>query len=100
MTRAASSPYFPTSKTDDWATPQDLFDDLDRTFHFTLDPCASHDNAKCRRYFTKEDNGLLQDWDGERIFMNPPYGRVLRDWVAKALGSRALVVMLLPARTD
>lgn len=53
-----------TSTTDDWATPQDLFDQLDRTFHFTLDVCASESNAKCERYFTAEQDGLKQDWGG------------------------------------
>ena len=53
-----------TSTTDDWATPQDLFDQLDKTFHFTLDVCASADNAKCKRYFTSERDGLKQNWGG------------------------------------
>ena len=53
-----------SSNTDDWATPQDLFDALDAEFHFTLDPCSSEQNHKCDRYFTKEDNGLLHDWGG------------------------------------
>ena len=53
-----------SSKTDDWATPQRLFDELNRTFHFTLDVCASKENAKCTKYFTKEQDGLKQDWGG------------------------------------
>lgn len=47
-----------------WATPQDFFDRLDAEFHFTLDPCALPDNAKCSKFFTPEDDGLLQDWGG------------------------------------
>ena len=54
-----------SSNTDDWATPQDLFDALDAEFHFTLDPCSSEQNHKCDRYFTKEDNGLLHDCEKE-----------------------------------
>lgn len=53
-----------SSQTDNWATPQWLFDELDKEFHFTLDPCASKDNAKCEKFYTKEDNGLNQNWGG------------------------------------
>ena len=92
-----------SSKTDNWATPQDFFDELDEEFQFTLDPCASPDNAKCEKYFTKEENGLIQSWAGETVFMNPPYGRAIKDWVKKAYDESkqgATVVCLLPARTD
>lgn len=57
-----------SSKTDQWATPQDFFDKLNEEFHFTLDPCADEFNHKCVRYFTKEQNGLVQDWSGETVF--------------------------------
>lgn len=53
-----------SSATDQWATPQDFFDKLNEEFHFTLDPCALPSNAKCERYFTPEDDGLIQDWGG------------------------------------
>lgn len=92
-----------SSATDEWATPQDFFDQLNQEFHFTLDPCATHESAKCARYFTEEDNGLAQDWAREVVFMNPPYGRVLGQWVKKAFEESikgATVVCLLPARTD
>ena len=58
-----------SSKTDQWATPQDFFDRLNEEFHFTLDPCADDQNHKCEKYFTKEDNGLLQDWRGGSCFL-------------------------------
>jgi len=90
-----------TSKTDEWETPQELFDKLNREFNFTLDPCATKENAKCDKFYTKKENGLIQDWSGERVFMNPPYGRVIGKWVKKASESKAeIVVCLLPARTD
>jgi phage N-6-adenine-methyltransferase len=89
-----------SSRTDEWPTPNDLFLQLDAVFHFTLDPCASPENAKCARYFTIEQNGLAQPWDGERVFMNPPYGRDIGKWMKKAADSKALVVSLVPARTD
>lgn len=73
-----------SSKTPEWATPQSLFDELDREFGFTLDPCATPENAKCKKFFTKEDDGLSKSWDGENVFCNPPYGRQLGAWVAKA----------------
>jgi len=91
-----------SSKTDEWTTPQDFFDRLNEEFHFTLDVCATPENTKCRRYFTKHENGLLQKWEGV-CWMNPPYGRVIGQWVKKAYESAldgATVVCLLPARTD
>ncbi len=53
-----------SSKTDRWATPQKFFDELNSEFHFDLDPCADETNHKTEKYFTKEQNGLLQDWGG------------------------------------
>ena len=91
-----------SSKTDLWETPQDLFDKLDREFHFDLDVCALPENAKCERYYTPEQDGLPQPWNGV-CWCNPPYGRQIGKWVRKALFSSfagATVVMLLPARTD
>ena len=89
-----------SSKTNEWATPQTLFDELDREFHFTLDPCAAPENAKCKKYYTQADDGLAQDWSGETVFCNPPYGREIPKWVEKAATAKATVVMLIPARTD
>lgn len=63
-----------SSATDQWATPQDFFDRLNRAFGFELDVCADDGNAKCPRFFTKEQDGLAQEWTG-RCWMNPPYGR-------------------------
>lgn len=53
-----------TSNTPEWATPQGLFDELDSEFHFDLDPCSTHENAKCEKHFTKAENGLNQEWGG------------------------------------
>ena len=89
-----------SSATDEWSTPQHFFDKLNEEFSFTLDPCANDTNHKCKKYFTKMENGLLQDWDDEIVFCNPPYGREIGKWVKKAAESKATVVMLLPARTD
>lgn len=91
-----------SSKTDLWATPQDTFDKLNEEFFFTLDVCASIENAKCKRYFTKEDDGLTKKWDGV-CWMNPPYGREIIKWMEKAYNSSLMgttVVCLVPARTD
>lgn len=92
----------------EWGTPDDLYQRLDAKFHFTLDPCASDTNHKCATYFTKETDGLKQNWFGHRVFMNPPYGRkVIRDWVEMAYtvgtdlsNTGGLAVGLLPARVD
>jgi len=92
-----------SSNTDLWATPQKFFDKYNYKFAFTLDVCALQENAKCSRYFTPDDDGLLQDWAGETCWMNPPYGRAIKFWVKKAYEASlrgATVVCLLPARTD
>lgn len=91
-----------SSKTDMWATPQSFFDELDSEFHFNLDVCATPANTKCAAYYTKEIDGLKQPWYGV-CWCNPPYGRTIGEWVKKAVESAnngAIVVMLLPARTD
>lgn len=91
-----------SSKRMDWETPQELFNELDREFHFTLDPCATDKTAKCSRYYTKEQDGLKQSWGGHTVFCNPPYGRELPKWIEKCYkeSSNSTVVMLIPARTD
>lgn len=92
-----------SSKTDLWATPQDFFDKLNAEFGFTLDVCATPENAKCERYFTKEDNGLTEFWGTEICWMNPPHGSEIKHWMRKAdLAALygATVVCLVPARTD
>jgi phage N-6-adenine-methyltransferase len=91
-----------SSKTDMWATPQGFFDSLNARFKFTLDVCASPENAKCANYFTEQDDGLAQEWKGV-CWMNPPYGRTIGKWMKKAYESSqkgATVVCLVPARTD
>lgn len=92
-----------SSETDLWATPRSFFDGLNAEFDFTLDPCATPDNAKCKRFFTKVDDGLSKSWAGERVFCNPPFGRDIGAWVKKGhdeAKNGAMVVMLIPARTD
>ncbi|MGY3710179.1 DNA N-6-adenine-methyltransferase [Lactococcus lactis subsp. lactis] len=93
-----------SSKTDLWSTPWNFFEKLNDEFHFTLDPCSTHENAKCYKHFTIEEDGLLQDWGNEVVFCNPPYGRQIKDWVKKAYEesqkNNTTVVMLIPARTD
>ncbi len=93
-----------SSTTDEWATPQGFFDELNEEFRFTLDPAASKNNHKCETFFTKEQNGLNRPWGGYTVFCNPPYGREIGKWVQKAWEEHKTngitVVMLLPARTD
>ena len=92
-----------SSATDQWATPQDFFDNCDKKYGpFTLDVCADEVNAKCPRFFSKEEDGLKQQWKGI-CWMNPPYGREIGRWMKKAYLSSlegATVVCLVPARTD
>jgi len=92
-----------SSKNEKWGTPQDIFDELDKEFSFTLDPCCEIDNAKCSKFYTQKENGLIQNWSNEIVFCNPPYGKQLKHWVKKC-HDEALkgvkIVMLIPARTD
>lgn len=83
-----------------WETPPEVFLPLHAEFGFTLDPCCTVTNAKCLRFYTEAENGLAQDWTGERVFMNPPYGREIYAWTRKAREAGSLVVGLLPASTD
>lgn len=92
-----------SSKTNEWATPQSLFDRLNADFNFTLDPCATATNHKCEKYFTLEDDGLSKSWANETVFMNPPYGGHTREWLEKAEKERnsgATVVCLIVSATD
>jgi site-specific DNA-methyltransferase (adenine-specific) len=92
-----------SSQTCEWATPQVLFDRLHARYGFTLDACATADNAKCPVYFTRDEDELTQTWTG-RVWMNPPYGREIAGWMRKAWeaaqSTAELVVCLVPARTD
>lgn len=88
---------------DDRPTPQKVFDKLHKEFGFTLDAAASAANAKCSKYFDVHTNGLAQDWSGDIVWLNPPYGaKVMPLWAAKARAEArkgATVVMLIQAYT-
>ena len=85
-----------------WRTPTGVFQDLHDEFEFTVDGCSSDDNALLERHWTERDEPLLRSWDGERVFINPPYGRQISRWMEKAWteSPHALVVALIPSRTD
>ena len=93
---------------DEWETPHDFFKRLDDEFHFTLDPCCTEKNAKCKKFYTKDDDGLRQTWKDEVVFINPPYSKRTKTnpgqeaWIKKAYeeSAHATCVMLIPARTD
>lgn len=93
-----------SSKSNEWSTPQEFFDELDKEFHFTLDPCSTHENCKCKKHYTIEENGLERNWGGEIVFCNPPYGSEIGKWVEKGYREgtkdKTVVVMLIPSRTD
>ena len=91
-----------SSRSEEWETPLDVFNELNQSFQFNLDACATSENAKCARYFTKEQNALEQHWSG-RVWMNPPYGRQIEAFMRKAYAESqkgATVVCLVPSRTD
>ena len=74
-----------SSNTDLWSTPQWLFNELNTVHEFTLDPCSTDQNTKCKYHFTKEQDGLKQNWGGQTVFCNPPYGREIGSWVKKGV---------------
>lgn len=88
---------------DEWETPDEVFKKLNAEFNFTLDPCSDGHNSKCKKFYTKAEDGLKQNWGGETVFCNPPYSKI-KDWIIKAykesLKPNTVVVMLIPARTD
>jgi phage N-6-adenine-methyltransferase len=90
------------SQRSNWGTPPEIFLPLDAEFHFTLDVCASPENAKCARYYTVADDALTQPWPGV-CWMNPPYGTGIAAWIRKAYTSSlegATVVCLVKSTTD
>ena len=93
-----------SSRSDNWATPQPLFDTLNRIFAFKLDVCADAENKKCSTYYSVREDGLQQDWSTHKtVWMNPPYGRTIGQWMEKAYKESlkgCVVVCLVPARTD
>lgn len=92
-----------SSQTGEWKTPPELYDKLNQEFHFTLDPCTTVDNPLGTDWFyIKEVDGLKQNWFGN-VFVNPPYGRQVRDWLQKGIEQLTncyVIVYLLPVRTD
>lgn len=95
---------------DRWETPPYFFHALEnymkkysKNFKFTLDPASSEVNHLCDKYYTYHENGLLQDWKGENVFVNPPYSDI-ENWVKKCYyegqKDNTIVVLLIPVRTD
>jgi len=96
-------PAYFSSDAHDWATPRYLFDQIHGEFNFTIDVCAAVESACLGRFWTEYDDALLRSWEGERVWMNPPFGRQIKRWMEKAWNESAhteLIVCLCPSRTD
>lgn len=98
----------PSDPCEDYETPRSVFDPLNAEFEFDLDAAASATNALCPYYLTKKDDALSnrskeEGWPGERIWLNPPYGKQLKFFVAaafwQAFARYKLVVLLIPSHT-
>jgi len=107
MTRklAKKKPYMPVkAKSTEWGTPDSIFVPLDEEFHFTLDAAATLENAKCRFYYNKSQDGSIQDWSGQTVWLNPPYNvPSLSDFTDKVIEETdrgVTTVMLVPVKTD
>lgn len=93
----------PVLNKDLWETPPHIFNPLNDLFGFTLDPCCTKDTAKCDKFYTPTDNGLIKSWAGEIVFSNPPYSRGNVDlWAKKYFDEMqsAIIVALLPVSTS
>lgn len=98
----SARPYFESTR-HDWQTPRETFDALHSEFTFTIDICAADDTALLPRYWTERDEALLRSWEGERVWMNPPFGRQIARWMEKAWTeseAAEVIVALVPSRTD
>lgn len=95
----------PITQKDRWRTDLKLFKPLNDEFGFTLDPCCEADSALCKKYYTEKEDGLIQDWQGEVVYCNPPYsnGNIDR-WMEKcymeSLKPNTTVVALIPVSTS
>jgi|14BtaG_2_1085337.scaffolds.fasta_scaffold106734_2 site-specific DNA-methyltransferase (adenine-specific) len=102
MDKSATETMF-SNKSNEWSTPNEFYEKLDSIFNFTLDPCATDENHKCDKFYTMEDDGLVQDWGGEKVFVNPPYSENTK-WLEKCYNEsqkpNTIVVVLIPSRTD
>ena len=89
-------------KSDEWETPNSFYRKLTGIWDFTLDPAATIDNAKCKKFYTIDDDGLSKSWEGETVFLNPPYSQS-SIWIEKAYEESqkedTLVAVLIPSRT-
>jgi len=108
-----TQPVAHSSKTDEWATPQATFNELHQKYNFALDVCALQSSAKANLWYGPDHtdltkrNGLEQDWTsdagGYAVWMNPPYGKTISEWMHKAVveaDKGSTIVCLIPARTD
>lgn len=94
-----------SSNSDEWETPNELFLEYDKIYNFDLDCCADESNKKCEKYYSKEQDALkIEDWEGKKIWCNPPYSRRLQDKFIKKCYEESkkgkTCVLLIPARTD
>ena len=105
---------YKSSEDDTWTTPGDFYRALDKEFNFGLDAAALASSALCPLWYGPDHHdpsmrdAFMRSWQfdaqGENIFLNPPYGRTIKDWMRKAdqeaqKGAGA-IVCLVPARTD
>lgn len=94
-----------SNESDNWGTPKWFVEKLEELLilKFNLDPCASSENSKCEKFFTEKEDGLLQDWSGYNVFVNPPYSKI-KEWIKKCVSEsekpNTNVIVLVPARTD
>lgn len=90
---------------EDYGTPDWLFELLDKEFNFTLDAAASKENALCKKFYTEKDNGFMQSWKDETVFINPPYNQKdLHSFIEKAsvelMTHLTTSVLLVPLKSD
>ena len=106
--KGIKNPVLYSSNSDEWYTPKEIIKRVLWVLgEIDLDPCSNSKTepyVPAKIYYTAEDDGLSKRWSG-RVYMNPPYGREIADWITHFIseyerGEISEAIVLVPSRTD
>lgn len=98
-----------TSETPEWYTPPHIVELVRQTLEsIELDPASNasaNGTVGAARFYSAEDDGLNQSWNAETLYLNPPYGDTIDQWIERLVeeyeaGNIGAAITLIPARTD